>query len=190
MEAAEAGAAAEAAAQKAAAASESADAAAQSLKKAEESSGGRGSLGGLDLGEGPAVDPNLVLKDLYIFPENKTDGNQQTAPVDLVAKKLGRRYLWNSGRKEATISDTATNAFYRFTVYKDRVDRNDGKADYMLTPAIFREVLYLPESYLNEEFGLYIERAGKSGYSILMDQAMSDRAEELTKNLEAEGGRN
>ncbi|MCR5777170.1 MAG: hypothetical protein K6G84_07125 [Lachnospiraceae bacterium] len=105
----------------------------------------------------------------WAFEELKTSSGEQTAPIDLVAKKLGYRYVWNENKKQAVLSNIDQGTFYKFVVSSMEVEINEGEVK-MKSPAKYRNVVYIPASYLESEFSLTVKKVGNSGYSMLVEQ--------------------
>ena len=108
------------------------------------------------------------------------------APVDLVAKELGYRYLWNDTKKTAVLA--SGRAYYEFSAFRWNVKTGEEQEESMGTATEFDGVLYLPAEYLESEFGIIIEKIPSTEYSALVNDNIIEQKEELLLVLSEKGG--
>lgn len=109
-------------------------------------------------------------------PDSDT-GQEQYAPADQVAAWCSFRYVWNDDHSRAVLAKGSR--YYIFTAFDDCVVREKGKTETMPAPAPFQETVYLPESYVEQEFSCSIREIPGTGYGVLVDQSVLERALEI-----------
>lgn len=121
----------------------------------------------------------------YVFPAKKLNG-MFYAPVRLLAEYAGYRYVWNDTLKNAILS--RGRVFYSFNAFQERVDTQDGGAEYMETPAGFSGEIYVPAAFVESCFGCSIQEISGTGYTVFADASVMERAQEMLSDLLEEGG--
>ncbi len=112
-------------------------------------------------------------------------GGELFAPVDVVARFIKHRYLWDNTKKEAVLSQGGT--YYRFTAGTREVVLENDAAEEMEQAAEFAGVLYLPDSYLQEKFDCSIYDIYGTGYSVLVSDEISELSGKLLAQLMGKG---
>lgn len=117
----------------------------------------------------------------YFFPlVNKGSGTFYASATSVAAYK-GYRYVWNDNKKKAMLVSGGT--YYGFTAFRQEVERETETKDTMEMEAAFQSTVFLPESYLEQEFGCQVYPLGDTGYGVLMDEAMQKEAAEAADLL-------
>jgi hypothetical protein len=109
-------------------------------------------------------------------------------PVTSVADCAEMRYLWNSGEKKATLA--RGSQYYTFLAFSDTVwiGREEEKTDQMPSAVKYKGILYLPETFVSEEFGLMAKAVTGTGYGILYSSDMEAAAQDWCTQLLKEAG--
>ncbi len=110
-------------------------------------------------------------------------GQEQYVPADQVAAWCSFRYVWNEERNRVVLAKGSR--YYIFTAFDDCVVREKGKTETMPAPAPFQTAVYLPGSYVEQEFSCKIQELPGTGYAVLVDRSVQERALEIC-NLIAE----
>ena len=125
-----------------------------------------------------ARDEGSVFCVLSLPGEDGGDtGQEQYVPADQVAAWCSLRYVWNAGRREAVLADGSR--YYRFTAFDDVVVREKGQTETLPAPTPFQGTVCLPESYVEEKFSCRILKLAETGYGILVDQPVQEKALEI-----------
>lgn len=117
----------------------------------------------------------------YFFPIVNKGSGTYYASAKSVASYMGYRYVWNDNKKKAMLVSGGT--YYGFTAFRQTVEREEDKKDTMAMEAAFQSTVFLPESYLEEEFGCQIYPLSDTGYGVLVDEAMLREAAEVSDLL-------
>ncbi len=113
-------------------------------------------------------------------------GGELFAPVDAVARFIRYRYLWDNTKREAVLS--RGGAYCRFTAGSRQVVLENDTTEEMEKAAEFSEILYLPDSYLQKQFGCSVYDLYGTGYCVLVSQEIKELSEELLAQLVEKGG--
>ena len=108
-----------------------------------------------------------------------TDGSGEYVPLTAVQAFTGRRYVWN---KNASLGVLARgNDYYGFTVYSDRVlrDRDGEQTEQMARSAKYQNVIYIPEEYAQEVFGVYANYLPGGSLGYICDDTIMEQAQEF-----------
>lgn len=108
-------------------------------------------------------------------------GQEQYAPADQVAAWSSFRYVWNDEHREAVLAKGSH--YYIFTAFDDFVMREKGQTETLPAPAPFQGTVCLPGSYVEEKFSCRIQELAGTGYGILVDQPVQERALEICEML-------
>lgn len=106
-------------------------------------------------------------------------------PIDLLAKYLGYRYVWNDTKKNGIIS--LGRSYYSFTAFSDEAEKNSTK-DVMGFPAELKGTIYIPASYAEVAFGCEIEEITGTGYCAFMGEEITGKSKEVLSLLRRKGG--
>lgn len=117
---------------------------------------------------------------------SKKQGEETYVPVDILAAYLGYRYVWNDTRTNAVLS--RGRYFFRFTAFRETVENEAGQIIYMESPAGFSGVLYVPQSFIEEQFDCHIYDISGTEYSVLVNDRVVERSQEILSELLEEGG--
>jgi len=112
-------------------------------------------------------------------------GGELFAPIDTVARFTKYRYLWNSTKKEAVLSQGGT--YYRFTAGAKKVILENDAAEEMEQAAGFDGILYLPDSYLKDKFNCSVYDIYGTGYCVLVSQEINELSGNLLEQLTGKG---
>ena len=112
-------------------------------------------------------------EDSYLFRDMSSSGNKY-ASAKAVAVYTGCRYLWNDNKKKAILA--SGKKYYGFYAFQKNVEREEEKQDTLLTETMFQSTVYIPESYLKEEFGCEIYSIADTGYAMLADEQQLQEA--------------
>lgn len=112
---------------------------------------------------------------------SRREGLQQYAPVSKLADILGYRYVWSDTKKMAVISKGGS--YYGFQAFRKDVERPDGEREELPYSALFYGEIYIPFSYVEEEFGCEIISLGNTGYAVFADDEILQRKEEIEQAL-------
>ena len=112
---------------------------------------------------------------------SRTEGLQQYAPVSKLADTLGYRYVWSDTKKMAVISKGGS--YYGFQAFRKDVERPAGEREELPYSALFYREVYIPFSYMEEEFGCEIVSLGNTGYAVFADDEILQRKEEIEQAL-------
>ncbi len=112
-------------------------------------------------------------------------GGELFAPIDTVARFTKYRYLWNSTKKEAVLSQGG--AYCRFTAGDKKVILENDAAEEMEQAAEFDGILYLPDSYLKNKFDCSVYDIYGTGYCVLVSQEINELSGNLLEQLMEKG---
>lgn len=117
---------------------------------------------------------------------SKKQGEVAYVPVDILAAYLGYRYVWNDTRTNAVLS--RGRRFFRFTAFRETVENEAGETIYMDSPAGFSSILYVPQSFVEEQFDCHIYDISGTEYAVLVKDSVVERSQEILLELLEEGG--
>ncbi len=101
--------------------------------------------------------------------------------AETLATYLGYRYVWNDTKKSAVLSKG--RQFFRFTAYLDTVETETGTTKKMKRPAEFFGELYLPDSFVQEQFDCYCSEISGTDYAVLINQDTMEKSQEILLEL-------
>ena len=101
--------------------------------------------------------------------------------AEALAAYLGYRYVWNDTKKSAVLSKG--RQFFRFTAYLDTVETETGTTKKMKRPAEFFGELYLPDSFVQEQFDCYCSEISGTDYAVLVNQDTVEKSQEILLQL-------
>lgn len=101
--------------------------------------------------------------------------------AETLAAYLGYRYVWNDTKKSAVLSKG--RQFFRFTAYLDTVETETGTTKKMKRPAEFFGELYLPDSFVQEQFDCYCSEISGTDYAVLVNQDTVEKSQEILLQL-------
>lgn len=128
-----------------------------------------------------------MIQTVYNQEENtgiflyRSEGLEKFAPVSELADYLGYRYVWSDTKKTAAMSKE--NAYYSFQAFRRDVDRGEGQREELPCNALFSRQVYIPFTYIEEEFKCRVIAVGDTGYGMLADEAVLDKAEQIEQQL-------
>lgn len=107
--------------------------------------------------------------------------------VDTLGRLVQMRYIWNQTKSQAILADGSK--YYEFQSFSDRVRIGKAEADVVIMPeaALLNEVLYIPETYVSQEFGWECIYLPGCDYALTVNEEMKRRAEEMSAEFK-EGG--
>lgn len=117
----------------------------------------------------------------YFFPVVNKGSGSCYASVKSIASYKGYRYVWNDNQKKAMLVSGGT--YYGFTAFRQEVEREKEKKDTMTMEAAFQATVFLPEDYLEQEFGCRVYILSDTGYGVLVDEAMLKEAAKVSDLL-------
>jgi hypothetical protein len=123
--------------------------------------------------------------DGIVFQTMK-QGNESYVPAKMLAEYIGYRYVWNDTKKNAILSRGRN--FYSFTSFRETVENEKGELLYMDNPAGFSGELYVPSSFAEEEFDCYIYDISGTNYSVLVNDNVAQKSQQLLSELLGKGG--
>ncbi len=123
--------------------------------------------------------------DGIVFQTMK-QGNESYVPAKMLAEYIGYRYVWNDTKKNAILSRGRN--FYSFTSFRETVENEKGELLYMDNPAGFSGELYVPSSFAEEEFDCYIYDISGTNYSVLVNDNVAQKSQQLLSELLEKGG--
>lgn len=127
-------------------------------------------------------DGGSVFQVLSIPGRDGSDtGREQYAPAEQVAAWCSLRFVWSEDRREAVLAKGSR--YYIFTAFDDLVLREKGQTETLPAPAPFQRTVYLPGSYVEENFSCRIQELAGTGYGIIVDQSVQEMALEICKRL-------
>ncbi len=115
----------------------------------------------------------------YVFPVFADD--ESKVPAEKAAAFGGLRYIWKNNKKEVILA--RAEKYYRFRASSDTVKREKDKTEKMEEEAVYFRGLYLPGSYVEENFGCKAVKIPGTGYAVLMDGEMQEKAQEICDSL-------
>jgi hypothetical protein len=118
--------------------------------------------------------------------EAKKQGNESYIPAKDLAKYAGYRYIWNDTKKTAILSKGRT--YYSFTAFKETVENEKGDILYMDVPSAFSGDVYIPSSFAEEIFGCYVQDISGTSYSVLVNDKVIEKSQQLLSELLEKGG--
>lgn len=123
--------------------------------------------------------------DMAVFLTKK-DQDELYVPAETLAGYLGYRYVWNETKRTAVLSKG--RSFYSFTAYDREVRTEKEGALQMERPAGFSGQLYIPDSFVQDQFGCYIRDISGTEYSVLVNDKVVERSQEILMELLGKGG--
>lgn len=111
----------------------------------------------------------------------KSEGLERFAPVSDLADYLGYRYVWSDTKKTAAMSKGSS--YYSFQAFRRDVDRGEGQREELPCNALFSWQVYIPFTYIEEEFECKVIAVGDTGYGIFADEAALEKADQIEKQL-------
>lgn len=130
---------------------------------------------------------NQCVKDGngYIFQKLKGESAEHI-PLRLIGLCSGYRYVYSDSRKEVTL--TKRSNVCHFTVYSDRMVRQDGSQEKLTTSVKVQNVPYLAEEDAIAYFQCQAEYIDTTDYGVALSVQMQKRVQELVDALqEGEG---
>ncbi len=130
---------------------------------------------------------NQCVKDgnAYIFQKLKGESAEHI-PLRLVGLCSGYRYVYSDSKKEVTL--TKKSNICRFTVYSDRMVRQDGSEEKLTASVKVQNVPYLAEEDAIAHFQCQAEYIDTTDYGVALSAQMQKHVEELVDALqEGEG---
>ncbi len=121
----------------------------------------------------------------YVF-KAYLSGGELFAPIDAVARFINYRYLWDNTKKEAVLSKGGV--YCSFTAGSRKVSLENDTAEEMEKAAEFNNILYLPDSYLQDKFGCSIYDIYGTGYCVLVSGEINELSQKLLARLTEKGG--
>lgn len=116
----------------------------------------------------------------------KKEQNELYVPAETLAGYLGYRYVWNETKRNAVLSKG--RIFYSFTAYDKEVGTEKEEALQMERPAGFAGQLYIPGSFVQGQFGSYICDISGTEYSVLVNDKVVEKSQEILMELLEKGG--
>lgn len=113
-------------------------------------------------------------------------GGELFAPIDTVARFINYRYLWDNTKKEAVLSKGGV--YCSFTAGSRKVSLENDTAEEMEKAAEFNNILYLPDSYLQDKFGCSVYDIYGTGYCVLVSGEINELSQKLLARLTEKGG--
>lgn len=123
----------------------------------------------------------LAQSDFNLVFQAKQQGGTAYISAETLAAYLGYRYVWNDTKKSAVLSKG--RQFFRFTAYLDTVETQTGAAKKMKRPAEFFGELYLPDSFVQEQFACYCSEISGTDYAVLVNQDTVKKSQEILLEL-------
>lgn len=111
----------------------------------------------------------------------RSDDLEKFAPVSELADYLGYRYVWSDTKKTAVMSKGST--YYSFQAFRRDVDRGKGQREELPCNALFSQQVYIPFTYIEEEFECRVTAVGNTGYGIFADGTVLEKAEQIEQQL-------
>lgn len=125
-------------------------------------------------------------EDAYVFARLSGTAGIRYAPADVTARYASVRYVFNDNKKRATLASRKT--YYQFTAFQSSVIRGPEEQKEKLSSAAgFKGTVYIPEDYVKREFGCEVYDIPGTGYCILIDQDITDKAAEVCDALLEKG---
>lgn len=123
--------------------------------------------------------------DMAVF-QTKKEGTESYVPAETLAGYLKYRYVWNETKRNAVLS--RGSAFYSFTAYDSEVGTGSGETLLMDSPAGFAGQLFIPGSFIESQFGCYIYDISGTEYSVLVNDKVVEKSQEILSGLLEKGG--
>ncbi|MDE6640505.1 MAG: hypothetical protein K2K63_08275 [Acetatifactor sp.] len=121
----------------------------------------------------------------YIFQKLQGE-SAEYIPLRLIGLCSGYRYVYSDSRKEVTL--TKKSNVCRFTVYSDRMVRQNGSEEKLTTSVKVQNVPYLAEEDAIACFRCQAEYIDNTDYGVALSEQMQKRFQELVDALqEGEG---
>lgn len=111
----------------------------------------------------------------------RSDDLEKFAPVSELADYLGYRYVWSDTKKTAIMSKGST--YYSFQAFRRDVGRGKGQREELPCNALFSQQVYIPFTYIEEEFECRVTAVGNTGYGIFADETVLEKAEKIEQQL-------
>ena len=105
----------------------------------------------------------------YVF-EDLSDGQFAYIPTTAISALTGMRHVWNSRYQAATLAKGLD--YYTFTMYSDLVERDTTgeNIEYLSTATKYRNNIYVPADYAEEQFGARCRSIIGSGLAVALDE--------------------
>lgn len=132
------------------------------------------------LAQGLATALNQSNSDIIFQAEQQ--GGIAYISAETLAAYLGYRYVWNDTKKSAVLSKG--RQFFRFTAYLDTVETETGTTKKMKRPAEFFGELYLPDSFVQEQFDCYCSEISGTDYAVIVNQDTMEKSQEILLQLQ------
>lgn len=111
----------------------------------------------------------------------RSESLEKFAPVSELADYLGYRYVWSDTKKTAAMSKGS--AYYSFQAFRRDVNRGEGQREELPCNALFSQQVYIPFTYIEEEFECKVTAVGDTGYGIFADAGVLEKAEKIEQQL-------
>lgn len=122
----------------------------------------------------------------YAFAALSNAAGIRYASADAVAEYASFRYIWNDNKKRATLASRKT--YYVFTAFHKKVVRKEGEEkDELKQAAGFKGTVYIPEEYIKQEFGCEVYNIPDTGYCLLIDNNITEKAAKVCDALLEKG---
>ena len=118
----------------------------------------------------------------YVF-EDMSDSVSAYVPTTALSALSGMRHVWNSRYQAATLARGLD--YYTFSVYSDLVERDTtgDKIEYLSHATKYRNAIYVPADYANEQFGVQCRSVSGTGLAVAMNEAMEAASGNLLEAL-------
>jgi hypothetical protein len=123
--------------------------------------------------------------DGLVFQTRK-QGDESYIPAKILAQYAGYRYVWNDTKKTAILSKG--RKYYSFTAFKETVENEKADILYMNAPASFSGDVYIPSSFVEENFGCSVSDISGTSYSVLVNDKVVEKSQQLLSELLEKGG--
>lgn len=123
----------------------------------------------------------LAQSDFNLVFQAKQQGGTAYISAETLAAYIGYRYVWNDTKKSAVLSKG--RQFFHFTAYLDIVETQTGATKKMKRPAEFFGELYLPDSFVQEQFACYCSEISGTDYAVLVNQDTMKKSQEILLEL-------
>ena len=118
----------------------------------------------------------------YVF-EDMSDSVSAYVPTTALSALSGMRHVWNSRYQAATLARGLD--YYTFSVYSDLVERDTtgDKIEYLSHATKYRNAIYVPADYADEQFGVQCRSVSGTGLAVAMNEAMEAASGNLLEAL-------
>lgn len=127
-----------------------------------------------------------IETEAYTFPKVSGNAGVSYVSAETLASYISYRYIFSSNKKEATLASKGD--FYRFQAFDNIVERKGGEQITLEHPCRFRSTVYIPGDYAEEEFGVRICELYGTGYCVLADGNLQEKAAKVCEALIEKGG--